>query len=265
MPSYSVNFAGGNLIPAPAGGISNAPLTVSDLDPALSLSKPSTFGLTLSATDKWPTTAALLQHRFPQSAKLTLTLNFDSHADALVGPSAEAYYLKGIREKEIAEIASNLDPNAPRPLQDPTTEWAVILVAKDGNLTDDPNDNRIGAVCQFRNDGMRLTMPGSDDSFTGSLIAANPVYTGASFILQLQIDRTDPNSPALAKAKLSVLDPTFGKITWTEESPWLPYTGFPNDTSPAKPTFHYLGPSVHVNTGYGTASARILSFSITEP
>jgi hypothetical protein len=200
--------------------------------------------------------------------------------------AATAYYsavmltdIKNIRERDILHLMVSftnptaLFPGVPattgsltpdyvaNPPTPPETLWAVILVATDQGTADVAGDNNIAAVCQFRQDGARLTVPGSDIGWRGPLLSYPVTYDrwtaeNTAFVLDLEIDRTDPNIPAQAKASLKS-----GSLY--QFSPWLAHSTVARDTRKPGPVIKDCGAQVRINTGTGAASVNLLAFSIT--
>ena len=178
-------------------------------------------GLTVQVTsDGADSTGVFLVEPQPQSDILTLSLEFDFPNSNLAvytppgkgssthtGPTAvrrsrpDLKYVPAIEAAENAEEAkafSDAGKAINTPPQPPLTTtadyyWGVSLVAKDGTVADLESDRRISVVCQFRPDGVHLTMPHDGGIFKSGLLLPLSYdgwnVGGTTFQLDLFIER----------------------------------------------------------------------------
>lgn len=260
--SYTVNFTNGNLAPVVIGDLPNISLK------PYNESTPVPSGRILFAHQQFETSSLMLLNPFPQSKVLMMVLEFKAPREALdplpmppardvaVSTPVGSVVVPSTKEENIRILERSSDPQDPAlPVK---TEWGVTIVAKDGDETDAEGDHRIAAVCQFRPDGFRLTMPDAHVYGHSEFVPKDKFDPNAFYKLELQINRQKVG-PAWAKAELTVLA---GGEVETRTSGWLEHRWFPADSSTTDTSIKAVGPSVHLHAGQGLVSAQLLRFYV---
>jgi len=275
---YSVDFANGNLMPSPDAIGSGAMEIVPDplsadfchpADGALKLSitrraSPSDGQVSIGVWAQWPGSMPPPWMNYP---KCLLHLDFDSiEAGIYTHHRPPSPMPKGSLSGAPVQVRvgrKRLLKQGP---------WAVGLMIKTSVASEeDQEKSQLAATCQFQTAGVRLNVPlanggkGTKLDVLESYPDLGPFYypSAVRFSLDLEIESIDSSNLVTGTAKLFIRRPTGGLTPPHVQQPNMPFTF----QLPAQAQIERMGAGVAISekAGVGTATVRLLHFSLSTP